>query len=277
MNTQAPAATLPEVREADAPAEIAAIYRDFRASSGNPQINLIYRHLATMPGVLVWAWDVLRPLYRSARLGPAIARVIAAVKGDGGGFVAEGLAPAEAAAVRNLLTAYNFGNTQNLIALKSLVLALQGGMAARAAPEAAVVQAAAPLATAVPPLPRLAELEPGQADLVRKMSAAHGESTAGLVPSLYLHLALWPAALEKAADRVPRLMTGPERTPRLRMIDRTASAEAAVLAADLSTDLPRLPMDVERRAVAAVEAFVRTVIPEMMLVGCTLLGDHRTR
>ena len=90
-----------------------------------------------MPGVLVWAWDVLRPLYRSERLGKAIGRVIDAVEGDGRGFVAESLAPAKAAAVRNLLTAYDFGNAQNLIALKSLVLVLQGDLAVRAAPGSA--------------------------------------------------------------------------------------------------------------------------------------------
>ncbi len=276
MNTPVPAETLPEIREVDAPAEVAAIYHDFRASSGNPQINLIYRHLATMPGVLVWAWDVLRPLYRSERLGKAIVRVIDAVEGDGRGFVAESLAPAEAAAVRNLLTAYNFGNAQNLIALKSLVLVLQGDIAVRAAPEAPA-RFAAPIAAAVPPLPRLADLEAGQAVLVKKMSAAHGASTAGLVPSMYLHLTLWPAALRRAAERVPALMKGPDRARKLRLIDEIASAEAAVLATDLSTGLPRLPRDVERRAIAAVEAFVSTVIPEMTLVGCTLLGDGRTR
>lgn len=271
----ATAEPLPEVRESDAPADIAAIYRDFKLSSGNPQINLIYRHLATIPGFLSWAWDVLRPLYRSNGLKHAIDRSVEAVEGDGQGFVAEGSPPAEAEAIRNLLTAYNYGNAQNVIALKSLVTAMQGEIPLRAMPEASGLPPA-PLATSVPPLPRLANLAMAQAAIVARMSAAHGMTTAGLIPSMYLHLALWPEVLRHAADRVVVLMTSPDRVRRLRIIDEITSAEASVLATHLSSGQPRLPGDAERKAIAAIGIFASTVIPEMMLVGCTLLDAGRT-
>lgn len=43
---------LAEIREGDADAATAAIYHDIRQSSVLPQVNLIYRHLATVPGAL---------------------------------------------------------------------------------------------------------------------------------------------------------------------------------------------------------------------------------
>ena len=43
---------LPEVAERDAPPEIAAIYDEMRRFTRLPLVNLIYRHLASMPGAL---------------------------------------------------------------------------------------------------------------------------------------------------------------------------------------------------------------------------------
>ncbi|MGI9408555.1 MAG: hypothetical protein ACR2OV_00675, partial [Hyphomicrobiaceae bacterium] len=54
--------TLAELREADAPAAIVAIYEDIKRATGIPQVNLIFRHLATVPGMLAWTWDLLGPL-----------------------------------------------------------------------------------------------------------------------------------------------------------------------------------------------------------------------
>ena len=56
-----PAAALPELREAEAPLDIAAIYAALRRASGVPLVNLIHRHLATLPGVLPWVWQAIRP------------------------------------------------------------------------------------------------------------------------------------------------------------------------------------------------------------------------
>ena len=59
---------LPEVREADASPEIAAIYGDIKATAALPQINLIFRYFATHEGMLEWIWQALRPLYQSNEL-----------------------------------------------------------------------------------------------------------------------------------------------------------------------------------------------------------------
>jgi len=48
---------------------------------------------------------------------------------------------------------------------------------------------------APPPLPRWAALPAAQQAQIRALTAAHGLSDAAVVPSLYLHLALWPEFL----------------------------------------------------------------------------------
>ena len=78
---------LAELSEDAATGRIAEIYDDIRRFSGVPYVSSLQRYLATMPGVLEWAWDALRPamasgtipetgwrLAQSVRLAPAISR-----------------------------------------------------------------------------------------------------------------------------------------------------------------------------------------------------------
>ena len=57
-----------EIPEAQASPEITELYRDIKAVTGVGLVNLIYRHWATMPPALEWAWGVLRPLYAGGRI-----------------------------------------------------------------------------------------------------------------------------------------------------------------------------------------------------------------
>ena len=56
---------LPEVREADATPEIARIYGEVRSWSGVPMVALIFRNLATYPGLLEEVWAAVDPLFRT--------------------------------------------------------------------------------------------------------------------------------------------------------------------------------------------------------------------
>ena len=47
---------LPEMREEEAPAVINCIYADIKNASGTSLVNLIHRHLATIPGGIEWVW-----------------------------------------------------------------------------------------------------------------------------------------------------------------------------------------------------------------------------
>ena len=104
---------LAELAEADAPPEIASIYAEMRHTTGAPMVALIWRHLATMPGVLAEVWRGLGPLYRSGRLQDAAWRAAAvnvqAAPADVGRarLIAAGLNDAGIAAFERVLEAYN--------------------------------------------------------------------------------------------------------------------------------------------------------------------------
>src|SRR5258707_12282242 len=54
---------VPAIAEASATGAVAEIFADIRRVLGVEVVNLIWRHLATIPGALLWAWGMLRPLY----------------------------------------------------------------------------------------------------------------------------------------------------------------------------------------------------------------------
>src|ERR1700761_3594543 len=56
-----PQALLAELPEARATGRIAEIYDEIRRFSGVPYVSSLQRYLATLPGVLEWAWAALRP------------------------------------------------------------------------------------------------------------------------------------------------------------------------------------------------------------------------
>jgi hypothetical protein len=58
-------ALLAELAERDATGEKGAIYSEIRRLGGVPMVALIFRHLATLPGTLEWAWGVVGPSWRA--------------------------------------------------------------------------------------------------------------------------------------------------------------------------------------------------------------------
>src|SRR5215469_2066199 len=60
--------SIPAIAEGDATGDIAALYEDLRATLGVSFVNLIWRHLATIPGGLAFVWTLVKPLYVSGEL-----------------------------------------------------------------------------------------------------------------------------------------------------------------------------------------------------------------
>src|SRR5919199_1993238 len=126
-------AALPELREAEAPPDIAATYAALRQASGVPLVNLIWRRLATLPGVLPWAWDATRAALESGAVAASRARVAAALAPpeglapvDDAAWRAAGLEPTARAEVLAVVQCYNRGNLTNLVLLTALRRALEG-------------------------------------------------------------------------------------------------------------------------------------------------------
>src|SRR4051812_38025216 len=123
---------LPELPEEQATGRIAEIYDEIRRFSGVPYVSSLQRYLATMPGVLEWAWEVVRPamvsgavpetgwrLARSVRISP-LPRVSVSVLRVWG--VDEG----ELAAIRNVAENFVRVSPVNLMMGGCLRLVLNG-------------------------------------------------------------------------------------------------------------------------------------------------------
>jgi hypothetical protein len=67
---------VPAVTEAAASGEIAAIFADIRRVLGVEVVNLVWRHLATIPDALPWTWGMLRPLYVNGTIAAEAAALL---------------------------------------------------------------------------------------------------------------------------------------------------------------------------------------------------------
>lgn len=255
------ASSLAEIREADAPPAIAAIYAALNEGVGIGQVNLIWRHAAALPGVLEWLW---------AQAAPALASGAAAAARDG---IAAAIAlptpptlprPRDHAAIAALVEIYNRGNLTNLAVLTAVLLRQQG-----MAPMAPLAPAPrGPMLPAPQPLPRMAALPPAQQAVIRALTAAHGLSDAAVVPSLYLHLALWPDFLATLPEILAPLQAGGGLVQyRAAAVQAARHAAPAMIAAlgPAPAAPPALPAFLVRLGV-----FVQEVIPGMVPVGVFL-------
>src|SRR5208282_6260608 len=123
---------VPAIVERDAKGEIAEIYIDIRRVFRIGGVNLIWRHLATLPGVLPWAWKALRPLYVDGTFALEAAALRGALDLPGlpafpsETLIAAGLAEGDLAQIRTILAAYDRTNVMALIALLALHSRIRG-------------------------------------------------------------------------------------------------------------------------------------------------------
>lgn len=276
---EAAAAKLPllaELPEAQASGAIRHIYAQIKRLSAVPMVALIYRHLATIPGALEWSWAVVEPVMRAGLLQQrawelaAAAVVLRPVPIPRAALRACGLAGADERAIAGVLDAYNRANPVNIMAVRCLALHLVGavGPPPSAAP--------APPWHPPPQLPALPAMVDPQAmtPTVRELAllltdrAAKGPSST-LWPSLYRHLAHWPAFLGYASVLVPPQFAAiDEAVARLRrQIDDSAAELARRMAPP--PDLAPPGAEQRRQLQAAIEQFSAR-IPEMVVIGTLL-------
>ena len=256
----------PQVHQEDAPPEIAAIYADIRAASGVPVVNLIWRHFAALPGVLPWAWGAVAPLVRSIEIDAARRQVTKAVAippvqplapSDWHGAGVDAAGQAEIARITD---AYIRGNLTNLITLTALRLWLDDPGLAPARLSAGTA-AAVPDAPLLPPLPRIEALDAATAAQVRTLAARHDGSGDGVIPSLYLALAKWPAVLEALPSWLAELYA----PGRLRQA-RESACQAAGAAAQGLIPHPGAPPEGVAAMQPALQRFTRLLIPDLVPV-----------
>lgn len=264
---------LAELPEAQASGELGRIYGGIRRLSAVPMVALIYRHLATIPGALEWAWGLIEPAMQAGLLQQrawhlgADALIPAQRAIPRAALRAAGLGAADETAITAVLDAYNRANPVNIMAVRCLALHLAGSVKGPApAWPLTAWQPPAPLA----PLPSM--VDPGAMDAtVRELvillaNRSEAATPAPLWPSLYRHLAHWPALLGYASVVVvPEFAAIDAVAMRLREQVGQAAAELAPHMAVPENLAP--PGEAQReRLQQAIDQFSLR-IPEMVVIG----------
>ncbi len=261
---------LAELPEDQATGAIAVIYDEIRTFSGVPYVSSLQRYLATMPGVLEWAWAAVRPamvsgiipetgwrLADSVRLKP-LADVSATTR------AAWQLDANAIATIRVIAENFVRVSPVNLMTgacLRSLLT--------QPAPSGPGIAAAWNPPAMLPPMPGNVDpktLQPEQrAVLMRFATDVDG---APFIPALYRQLTRFPAFLAWLADELVPRLTAPE-TNTARAEFRAAALAAAPPIVERLAGLPSAPApdaETTRRILATIDRYAETS-PEMTMFG----------
>lgn len=270
---------IPAISEAAAAGEIAEIFADIRRVLGVEVVNLIWRHLAMLPGALPWAWETLRPLYTDGPLAgearllrkrltlprppPFPPELLAAAD----------LADGDIASIRGILAAYDRTNAMALIAFSALLHRLEGRPSAstdRTDPERAAPTPEAFVPIPLPLLPGMSELREPVARLVLTLNRLGTRRDNPVLASMYRHLAYWPQYLALSWAVIAPLDADGSLGDAIADGLGKAQAQAAHLAAQLREPTFDTAISVAIRS--ALDAFANDVLAKMVVI-CALLRE----
>jgi hypothetical protein len=269
-----PETMLAELPEDRATGAIAGIYDEIRRFSGVPYVSSLQRYLATMPGVLEWAWAAVRPAIISGVAQETGWRLANSVRVTPLPLVTTAERAAwrlDAAAAATIATiAENFVRVSpvNLMTGACLKILLTGP--SPAGPGIAEIWTPPAM---LPPMPGNADPRSPppeqQAVLMRFATEVDG---APFIPALYRQLARYPAFLAWLADALVPRLSAPE-TNAARAAFRAAAMDAAPAIVARLAGVPSLtPPDAEttRRILAIIDRYAETS-PEMTMFGRLIL------
>ncbi len=263
----------PELSPDAAPPHIRAIYDEICRWAAVPMAALIFRNLATHPGVLEEVWDGIGPLFRSGQIQDAAWRIArTAVPKDllppieAHARAVMGLSDETLVEVRNTLDAYNRANPVNLLAMLCLLERLKTDAPAQTVPLGAWTPPA-PIPSAIPKMALLDTMSPQIRWLINDLGFGDRSKLAPVVPSLYRHLTNWPGYLAVLhVTLLPRFRDGTiaAATEQLR---QAMAREAVPLALSLPplrrlATIPEVPVTITN--------FTATVIPQMIVIGTAM-------
>lgn len=272
--TERGAGLLGELPEDAATGRVAVIYDEIRRFSGVPYVSSLQRYLATLPGVLEWAWDALRPamaagvipetgwrLARDVRLPAAVA--VSAARVRAWGVDAGGLA-----AIRNVAANFVRVSPVNLVSGACLAELLRGarpsgpGFAELWTPPALL----APMPGNVDP----ASLPAAERAVL--LGFATEVDGAPFIPALYRQLAHWPSVLAWLAEELgPRFGAVDTEWARAGFRGAARAAAPAIVAQSPGLGDAAAPdAETSRRVLAAIDRYAETS-PEMTMFGQLIL------
>ena len=263
---------VPAITEGDATGEIAAIYTDIRAVTGVPVVNLIWRHLATMPGALPWTWGALRPLYAANTVASAAAHLRqhlalpAMQPWPVSVLESAGLSQSDRQTIGRILSSYDRSNAMNLVALAGLQAHARGQADATALPH---TDPGGTIQGDLPFLLTFDQMTPAVTDLVYRLNAI-GDPDHNVIASMYRHLAHWPAFLALVWERLAPL----NADGRIDTIIADNLVTGRSVAARLAAQMPALENAPSPAVLdqinSALDLFIRYAIGRMVPLGTLL-------
>lgn len=207
------------VSEKDATPDVAQIFADIKQTLGVPFVNLIWRHLATIPGGLEITWSSAKPLYASQIVADAACALreqtmLLDALSPWPDSVREalGLSTQDKSEIVLLIEDYGYANSRALLILKYLhenfsaqllsaksISEIKGTQSANAFgwidPLARRVENKDSYIKPARPLPVSSELSESLAKLIKILNTFGEPMPSPAEPSLYRHLSYWPSFL----------------------------------------------------------------------------------
>lgn len=274
------------VSENDATPEIALIFADIKQTLGVPFVNLIWRHLATIPGGLEMTWSLAKPLYDSQILN-ASARTLRAqttlvdrmAPWSDAVRTSLGLSEKDKSEIVLLLEDYGHANSRALLVLSYLYASLsaeslsgnkgvQKGSHTSALidPLAHIEKNKDALIKPARPLPATADLPANVVALIKILNTFGEPTPSPAEPSLYRHLSYWPsflAAFWLAVEPMER--QGVLVREGIDMYTRASSMVGQWKPADYATEV--ISPDAVTQVLKSLDHFTYAVIARMIVHG----------
>ena len=265
---------VPEVSEGRADAATRAIYAEIKAASGTPLVNLVYRHFATLDGMLPWTWATIRDGLTVEALVASAARLprLGGLPGlPAAAFAAVGADARTVQTLRSLVADYNRTNAFNLIAMLALeeVLARHRGDRPRPASQRPVRSLDA--IHEAPAILSFDDLTDATSDLVVALNRVCDSDDPRCLATMYRQFAHWPGLLALALGYLRGLEHGRTLTAAKAAVLDAGRMEARALVAGAKDRLPVAPPPADRAmAEAALSMFITEVIGKMIPIGQAL-------
>ena len=267
-----------EVAEAEATGVVALVYEEIRRTYAVPYVSSLFRHLATYPGLLPWAWRILRPaLVSGAAQRLAWQRVDVAELPPLPPLTREALAglgvdAADLPVIRTVCESFTRVSPINLVAAACLARLLGEGQSG--AEPVAVTLEPADLPAPLPAMPGMVPAAAMSPETTAVLTTFETELAGEVfVPGLYRILAHWPGFLAHLSDALGSLLRDPAVLDACeRIADRITAVAPSVLAA---LDPPAEPAPLAPGESAAVLSAIRTyrgTSPQMVGFGALILN-----
>jgi len=258
------------ITEDQASGEIAQLYEDIRRSLGVPVVNLIWRHLATIPGALPWAWNSLKPLYASGAITNAAVSLRSSLRPESNLGISSStlksvsLSSDDLRSITVVLNSYERSNSLNLIALNALLAKIDGvedhtqdGLAQVTADDGLVHGE-------MPELLVLSNMEASVRELVEDLSRIGGRSD--ILPSMYRHLAHWPQYLGLLHVLLKTIETESGLESQIVNTIEETRAAAVQLLPQLANDVEPLSPETELQVRDALSRFIEGTLGKMTTI-----------